>query len=158
MSTLASYVNCLSLSLDFLEEISRHMPACDLKIETQIKFRLYRNFITRQYQTPVTTIDPFFDNLLQQSIKKQAVEDFSTILNGIILALTKEAQRRINVFTRESTLRNLPVRRERIVKMKFDLKRLFYVYINRIDFFSFREITDMVTNSVIELDEYFDFI
>ena len=62
------------------------------------------------------------------------------------------------MFTRESTLRYLPVRRERIVKMKFDLKRLFYAYINRIDFFSIREITDMVKDSAIVLDGHFDFI
>ena len=152
------YINCLTLAVDFLEQVAATLPNCSLKLRYLHIVRLYRILIARNYLDPVKFLNILVDAEQHANFIATATDDFQMMLNSISILLTREAERRTEIITRSYSLRCLPARIERISLVKSELSQMLYIFVNKIYALSLQTFSDLATDCCIELDDNFEFI
>ena len=153
-----NYINCLTLGVDFIEQITDTLPICGLKLRYMNTIRLYRTLLAREYLTPVKFLNILSDPQQYANFVNEAIEDFKMMLDSISILLTREAERRVEIITRSYSLRCVPIRLERIASVKSELIKVFYLFVNNVYSQSIQSFTDFITDCCIEIDDIFDFI
>ena len=86
-----NYINCLTLGVDFIEQISDTLPICSLKLRYINIGRLYRIRLAREYLDRVKFLNILTDQQQYANFVDKAIEDYKMLLDSI--SVLRERQR-----------------------------------------------------------------